>query len=68
MILTTTLTNGPGEEVSVRAALHAALNADRAVVVSTAVYTVATAFCQSGGSCHLLRRVGAGNEAVGPHS
>ncbi len=43
MILATTLANGLGEEVFFRGALYAALDADRAVVVSTAVYTLATA-------------------------
>lgn len=41
--LATTLANGLGEEVFFRGALYAALDADRAVVLSTAVYTVATA-------------------------
>jgi len=43
MILATTLANGLGEEVFFRGALHAALEADHAVAVSTAVYVVATA-------------------------
>ncbi len=42
MILATTLANGLGEEVFFRGALYAALDADRAIVVSTAVYTLAT--------------------------
>ncbi len=43
MILATTLANGLGEEVFFRGALYAALDADRAVAVSTAIYTAATA-------------------------
>ncbi len=43
MIVATTLANGLGEEVFFRGAMHAALDPDRAVVVTTAVYTVATA-------------------------
>ncbi len=43
VIVATTLANGLGEEVFFRGALYAALDADRAVVVSTAVYAVATA-------------------------
>ncbi|MEP6760277.1 MAG: CPBP family glutamic-type intramembrane protease, partial [Sporichthyaceae bacterium] len=43
MIVATTLANGLGEEVFFRGALYAAVDADRAVVVSTAVYTLATA-------------------------
>jgi len=39
----TTLVNGLGEEVFFRGALYAVLDADQAVVVSTAVYTLATA-------------------------
>ncbi len=41
--LATTLANGLGEEVFFRGALYSALDADRAVVASTAVYTIATA-------------------------
>jgi len=43
MILATTLANGLGEEVFFRGALYSALDTDQAVVVSTAVYTLATA-------------------------
>jgi uncharacterized protein len=43
MVLATTLANGLGEEVFFRGALYAALEGDRAVVTSTAVYTLATA-------------------------
>ncbi|MEJ7742483.1 MAG: CPBP family intramembrane glutamic endopeptidase [Nocardioidaceae bacterium] len=39
----TTMVNGLGEEVFFRGALYAALDADRAVMASTAVYTLATA-------------------------
>lgn len=42
-VLATALANGLGEEVFFRGALFSALEADRAVVVSTAVYTLATA-------------------------
>ena len=42
LILMTTLANGLGEEVFFRGAIYAALDADRAVVVSTAIYTLAT--------------------------
>jgi membrane protease YdiL (CAAX protease family) len=43
IVVATTLANGLGEEVFFRGALYSALEADRAVLVSTAVYTVATA-------------------------
>jgi membrane protease YdiL (CAAX protease family) len=43
MNIATTIANGLGEEVFFRGALYAALDADRAAVVSTAVYTLATA-------------------------
>lgn len=43
MVVATTLANGLGEEIFFRGALYAALDADRAVFVSTAVYTLATA-------------------------
>ena len=43
MIVATTLANGVGEEVFFRGAMYAALDPDQAVVVSTAVYTLATA-------------------------
>lgn len=43
MIVATTLANGLGEEVFFRGAMYAALDADRALVVSTAVYVLATA-------------------------
>ncbi len=43
LVVATTLANGLGEEVFFRGALYAALGPDRAVVVSTAVYTFATA-------------------------
>ena len=43
LVLATTLANGLGEEVFFRGALYGALNPDGAVVVSTAVYTLATA-------------------------
>lgn len=42
-VVATTLANGLGEEIFFRGALYAALDADRAVVVSTAIYTLATA-------------------------
>ena len=42
LIMTTTLANGLGEEVFFRGAIHAALDADRAVLVSTAIYALAT--------------------------
>ncbi len=42
LVVATTLANGLGEEVFFRGALYAALDADRAVVASTAVYTLAT--------------------------
>jgi len=43
MVVATTLANGLGEEIFFRGALYATLDADRAVVVSTAVYTLVTA-------------------------
>lgn len=43
LVVATTLANGIGEEVFFRGALYAALDPDRAVVASTAVYTLATA-------------------------
>jgi membrane protease YdiL (CAAX protease family) len=43
LVVATTLANGLGEEVFFRGALYATLDADKAVVVSTAVYTLATA-------------------------
>lgn len=43
MVAATTLANGLGEELFFRGAIYAALDADRAVVVSTVVYTLATA-------------------------
>jgi membrane protease YdiL (CAAX protease family) len=42
-VVATALANGVGEEIFFRGALYSALNADRAVLVSTAVYTLATA-------------------------
>jgi membrane protease YdiL (CAAX protease family) len=42
LVVATTLANGLGEEVFFRGAIYAALDADRAVVASTAVYTLAT--------------------------
>ncbi|MEO5709643.1 MAG: CPBP family intramembrane glutamic endopeptidase [Nocardioidaceae bacterium] len=42
LVVATTLANGLGEEVFFRGAMYAALDADRAVVASTAVYTLAT--------------------------
>jgi membrane protease YdiL (CAAX protease family) len=42
IIVATTLANGLGEEIFFRGALYAALDADRAATVSTAVYTLAT--------------------------
>ena len=42
MVVATTLANGLGEEIFFRGAVYAALEEDRAVVVSTAVYTLAT--------------------------
>ncbi len=43
MVVATTLANGLGEEIFFRGAMYAALREDQAVVVSTAVYTLATA-------------------------
>ena len=43
LVVATTLANGLGEEMFFRGAMYAALDADRAVVASTAVYTLATA-------------------------
>ena len=43
LVVATTLANGLGEEVFFRGALYSALDPDRAVVASTAVYTLATA-------------------------
>ncbi len=43
MVVATTLANGLGEEIFFRGAIYAALEEDKAVVVSTAVYTLATA-------------------------
>jgi membrane protease YdiL (CAAX protease family) len=43
LVVATTLANGLGEEVFFRGAMYAALDADRAVAASTAVYTLATA-------------------------
>lgn len=43
LVVATTLANGLGEEIFFRGALYAALDADRAAAVSTAVYTLATA-------------------------
>jgi membrane protease YdiL (CAAX protease family) len=43
LVVATTLANGLGEEVFFRGALYAAMDADRAVAASTAVYTLATA-------------------------
>ncbi len=42
MIVATALANGLAEEVFFRGALYESLDADQAVVVSTAVYTLAT--------------------------
>lgn len=42
MVVATTLANGLGEELFFRGAIYAAVDADLAVVVSTAVYTLAT--------------------------
>ncbi|MDP5185493.1 CPBP family intramembrane metalloprotease [Blastococcus sp. BMG 814] len=42
LVLTTTLANGVAEEVFFRGALYAAAGADRPVIVSTAVYGLAT--------------------------
>ncbi len=42
-VVATTLANGLGEEIFFRGALYAALDPDRAVVVSTGIYTLATA-------------------------
>lgn len=42
LVIATTLANGLGEEVFFRGAIYAALDADRAVLASTAVYTLAT--------------------------
>jgi uncharacterized protein len=42
LIMATTLSNGLGEEIFFRGALYAALDADRAATISTAVYTLAT--------------------------
>ena len=43
LVVATTLANGLGEEIFFRGALYAALDADRAAPISTAVYTLATA-------------------------
>ena len=43
LVVATTLANGLGEEMFFRGAMYAALDADRAVAASTAVYTLATA-------------------------
>ena len=43
LVVATTLANGFGEEVFFRGAMYAALESDSAVVVTTAVYTLATA-------------------------
>ncbi len=43
MVVATTLANGIGEEIFFRGAIYAALEEDQAVIVSTAVYTLATA-------------------------
>jgi hypothetical protein len=43
LVVATTLANGVGEELFFRGAIYAALDGDQAVVVSTAVYTLATA-------------------------
>lgn len=42
-VVATTLANGLGEEIFFRGALYATLDADRAVVVSTGIYTLVTA-------------------------
>jgi membrane protease YdiL (CAAX protease family) len=42
LVVATTLANGVGEEVFFRGAMYAALDPDRAVAASTAVYTLAT--------------------------
>jgi CAAX protease family protein len=42
LVVATTLANGLGEEVFFRGAIYAAVDADRAVAASTAVYTLAT--------------------------
>ncbi len=42
LVVATTLANGLGEEVFFRGAMYSALDPDRAVVASTAVYTLAT--------------------------
>ena len=42
-VVATALANGVAEEIFFRGAVYSALDADRAVVVSTAVYTLATA-------------------------
>ena len=42
LVVATTLANGLGEEMFFRGAMYAALDADRAVAASTAVYTLAT--------------------------
>ena len=42
LVLATTLANGFGEEIFFRGAIYSALDPDRAVLVSTGVYTLAT--------------------------
>jgi membrane protease YdiL (CAAX protease family) len=42
LVVATTLANGLGEEIFFRGAMYSALDRDRAVVASTAVYTLAT--------------------------
>jgi membrane protease YdiL (CAAX protease family) len=42
LVVATTLANGLGEEIFFRGAMYSALDRDRAVVVSTVVYTAAT--------------------------
>jgi membrane protease YdiL (CAAX protease family) len=42
LVVATTLANGLGEEIFFRGAMYSALDPDRAVVVSTAVYALAT--------------------------
>ena len=61
--MATTLANGLGEEVFFRGAIYAALDADRAVVVSTAVYTLATVSTRNPA---LILAAGSDGDAVQP--
>lgn len=73
LVLLTTYANGIGEEIFFRGALYAALPGDRAVVASTAVYTLATTTTRNpslviaalvmGGLLGLQRRASGGLQA-----